>query len=383
MVSNEEIAHLALICRYNCFHSGFFRVCALANHSCDPNAAMKYVAAQRKVVMVAVKDIQPGEAITVKYFADLEYMMGVGKRRELLHKSWLFWCDCGRCAHDLGVDVADKAVLTHESVTCESCAKAGRSGGFVFLPTPGHEGHMDDVKLPTSGTCPICKEVTTFQGGARAGDLSRMSQAVEGIITIVQSGADLETVMRAVSAALAVLRPIVHQDHWSTRIILYCFCLYLHSAVSRAFEMVSKRMVPLKEAAGPLLAKMQIDVAADLTSNPAMTMSNNGGDALVCVLDLWRRIEPFYPPSQGWAVHTIVCKLACFNMMLRNDSSLRTTVLSTNRCLELLAHHAPHCGEQEASAYFSVLSGVRSSSEVDNTWSLETHTQLRKALGVK
>eukprot|EP00656_Telonema_subtile_P055466 TRINITY_DN8592_c0_g1_i1.p1 TRINITY_DN8592_c0_g1~~TRINITY_DN8592_c0_g1_i1.p1 ORF type:complete len:273 (+),score=20.07 TRINITY_DN8592_c0_g1_i1:88-906(+) len=252
-VSDEEVAHLALICRYNCFHSGFFRVCALANHSCDPNAAMKYVASMRKVVMVAVKDILPGEAITVKYFADLEYMMGVGRRRELLHKSWLFWCDCKRCARDLGVGGIEKAALTHESVACAACAAAGRFKGIVFLPTPGLEQQGAVVLLPSTGTCQNCSETTTFEGNSRRGDLHAMAQAVESIITVVQSGADIETVMKAVSAALAVLRPIVHQDHWSTRIILYCFCLYLHSAASRSFEIVSKRMMPLKDAALSLI----------------------------------------------------------------------------------------------------------------------------------
>ena len=375
VVSDTEIAHLALICRYNCFHSGFFRVCALANHSCDPNAAMKYVASQRKVVMVAVKDIHPGDAITVKYFADLEYMMGVGRRRELLYKSWLFWCDCSRCARDMGVGVGvgDVSTLTHESVKCKQCS----GGGYVYLPTPGLE-EKADAKLPTSGVCTHCGATVTYEGDEWKHNLKTLAEAVETVIAIVQSGAEVAVVKAAVSSALVVVRPIVHSDHWSTRIILYCFCLYLHANVSRSFEAVARKMASVAEAATEYLLPMDIDVAQDI--HPRLT-GPNGGDCMACVVDLWRRIEPFYPPSQGWALHTIVCKLACFNLMLQGSPvrSVADHLLSTDGCLELLAHHGHLCGQQETATYYRVLTAVRAS-EAPNAWSAQTHKQLKKVL---
>ncbi|CCD13316.1 unnamed protein product, partial [Trypanosoma congolense IL3000] len=110
----EELFLVSMMCRYNCFYHGFFRACALANHSCVANAAMKFDAASNTVTLIAVRPVEAGEFVNVKYLSDAQLLMGVGNRREYL-RSWLFWCSCERCTSD------NDPNAFHEHVQCTSC----------------------------------------------------------------------------------------------------------------------------------------------------------------------------------------------------------------------------------------------------------------------
>ncbi|ESL06300.1 hypothetical protein TRSC58_06028 [Trypanosoma rangeli SC58] len=153
----ESLFALAVMCRYNCFYSGFFRACALANHSCLANAAMKYNPEDETVTLIAVRSISAGEFVNVKYLSDAHFLMGVGKRRECL-RSWLFWCKCDRCSTD------NESFATQEQIQCGQCH------GWTHLPltTECAVTRDRDPLLPQEKPCIHCGTIVAWSLESRA-----------------------------------------------------------------------------------------------------------------------------------------------------------------------------------------------------------------------
>lgn len=68
--------------------------CAMANHACDPNAAVVFPNGGGKPVMVALREIQPDEEILNSY-VDLSAPTSV--RQAELEKTYAFTCACAKC----------------------------------------------------------------------------------------------------------------------------------------------------------------------------------------------------------------------------------------------------------------------------------------------
>jgi len=60
-------AHNGLVDCDSCFGSGLYPVLSLANHNCNPNAAIEFLEESNLGSMVAIRDIAPGEEITISY----------------------------------------------------------------------------------------------------------------------------------------------------------------------------------------------------------------------------------------------------------------------------------------------------------------------------
>eukprot|EP00743_Colponemidia_sp_Colp-15_P007686 GILK01008320.1.p1 GENE.GILK01008320.1~~GILK01008320.1.p1 ORF type:complete len:726 (+),score=73.14 GILK01008320.1:176-2353(+) len=352
-VTLKELAHMAVACRYNCFHSGFFRTCALANHSCNPNAAMKYIAAQNKVVMVAVRDIAPGEDITVKYLPDLEYVMGVSRRRELLYRSWLFWCDCDRCDADL----FDKKNSKHEWIKCQKCKDP--VNGYAHLPNRGLYSETADPSIPESSECFGCGEAVTLSKEQTLQALQTVELLFNRVrderLTLVAMG---DALMESWNGAAA----LVHEEHWTHRVQLYCFCLVLGDMIQSSFNFVASKQILPEECTEVLF------------SFGLAKVPNKGGDLLVALLELWRRIEPFYPSAQAWQLHLMITKLIVLNLM----QPQKTAVMDYEEAAELLINHTPFIGVAERSAHLRVLMH-RKDFDKDIKWSPNATKLVKKA----
>lgn len=352
-VTLNELAHMAVACRYNCFHSGFFRTCALANHSCNPNAAMKYVAAQNKVVMVAVRDIAPGEDITVKYLPDLEYVMGVSRRRELLYRSWLFWCDCDRCDADL----FDKKNAKHEWVKCQKCKDPVK--GYAHLPNRGLYSETPDPSILESSECFGCGAEVTL---TKEQTLQAL-QTVETLFNRIRDGQlTLVAMGNALMEAWQGAEHLVHDEHWTHRVQLYCFCLVLGDMIQSSFNFVASKQLLPEECTDILFS-------FGFSKTP-----NRGGDLLVALLELWRRIEPFYPSAQAWQLHLMITKLITLNLMQPE----RTAVMDYDEAAELLCNHTPYIGAAERSAHLRVLMH-RKDFDKEIKWTPKTTKLVKKA----
>lgn len=77
--------------------SGVFPECSRFNHSCAPNASYAWNIASAKEAIYAVKDIAPGEQITVTYLDEERLNQSRSGRREILMRDFRFQCNCNVC----------------------------------------------------------------------------------------------------------------------------------------------------------------------------------------------------------------------------------------------------------------------------------------------
>lgn len=86
----------SIVLDVNATETGVFLECSRFNHSCVPNAMYSWN--KTKEVVYAIKDIEPGEQITVSYLGQ-ELSKGVRSDRQLkLFSSFGFECLCEACA---------------------------------------------------------------------------------------------------------------------------------------------------------------------------------------------------------------------------------------------------------------------------------------------
>ncbi|KAH9597260.1 SET domain [Trypanosoma melophagium] len=387
----EDLFSFAVMCRYNCFHSGFFRACALANHSCLANAAMKFNPQDNTVTLIAVRPINPGDFINVKYFNDAHFLMGVGKRREHL-RSWLFWCACERCCMDNNSDAKE------EYVQCSNCQK------YTHLPLVSATISINekDPLLLSEKPCNNCGEIQTWSP-ERQMMVSRL----------VLSFSKITTSMRYQEVAewlLVKLRQVaefhVHHVHWLYRVLFYFFCVPVTSIVNKTFETFTKlgwqtsQIEDLLREYGirPLYMQAVYDSTnktlsqerkerkqgqdTDRTLSTHNTSDNNnnnialnttvtdratdklspeevegvvavndigaaGGDVLYILCVLWRLISPFYPPYEGWALHRAICQLVLFAHTRPNEMA----AMPAAEAAGLLRLHGRYLGAAEISMW--------------------------------
>ncbi|KEG11479.1 hypothetical protein DQ04_02581070 [Trypanosoma grayi] len=347
----EELLSFAVMCRYNCFHSGFFRACALANHSCHANAAMKFCPESETVTLIAVRTIEAGEFVNVKYLSDAHFLMGLGRRRECL-RSWLFWCECDRCCSD------SKSTATQEQVQCRECQH------YTHLPLPSSDTDTgeEDPLTPQEKPCTHCGAIVTWSPESRAA-VTRLMLAF-GQVSMCAPCQQLTSWLVANLRQIAELH--VHPDHWMYRVLLYFFCVPMTSIVNKNFELFSK--VGWQESQVELLLRdfgVRRTYADAITSSrtiggrdgdgedrgaggeSAMEENMGGGDVLYALSVLWRLISPFYPEYEGWALHRAICQLVLFSHIHPSE----TLAMSASHVLLLLRRHGKYIGDADASLW--------------------------------
>ncbi|KAH8861775.1 SET and MYND domain-containing protein 5 [Schistosoma japonicum] len=67
------------------------------NHSCSPNAVIRFSGVNSQLSVVALTAIQEGEEVTISYLDDCLQSRSRHTRRKYLSSNYLFWCDCPKC----------------------------------------------------------------------------------------------------------------------------------------------------------------------------------------------------------------------------------------------------------------------------------------------
>lgn len=340
----RELLSTALMCRYNCFHSGFFRTCALANHSCHANIAMKYNSADETVKMIAVDTIQPGELMNVKYLSDAHFLLGVGKRRELL-RSWLFWCQCDRCLQD------SQPTAISEFVQCPSCLAYSHSALL------GHNAAADPL-LQTTEPCRVCRSPIIWAEAQRSLLQDELLHSFTKSTSFYTMDA-LSSWMRKQLMETAQLR--VHPENWIYRVLLYFLAVGLTGMVDNvqaglgeprisqtAIDNIKSLFGPcgLWEFYMPRCDAVREDlVAAGTVSRDhfVQTSPDKGGgcESLKALVLLWHLLSPFYPVNEMWSVHDAICKMVLLHLLYPMPSVSLTPAFA----LELLQRHGRYVGE--------------------------------------
>ena len=78
-----------------------FDVIGACNHSCEPNAAISRVSDDNEVTLYSLREIEPGEEITVCYGKPMTQWLPLRMRQNILKRDWGFTCACRKCAFDL------------------------------------------------------------------------------------------------------------------------------------------------------------------------------------------------------------------------------------------------------------------------------------------
>ncbi|KPA79046.1 hypothetical protein ABB37_05580 [Leptomonas pyrrhocoris] len=340
----RELLGISLMCRYNCFHSGFFRTCALANHSCHANIAMKYSSADETVKMIAVDAIQPGELMNVKYLSDAHFVLGVGRRRELL-RSWLFWCQCDRCL----LDSAPTAIS--EFVQCPSCQAYSHSA-LMGVNAAG------DPLLQAKEPCRVCGAPIAWTDQQRSLLQEELMHSFTDS-TSFRTATDLAAWMR--EQLVLTERLQLHPEHWVYRVLLYFLAVGLTGMVNLVLDELSEPrlsqsiLVDIKSLFGPCglqefylprcAAVRDDDAIAGTVSRDALVQTSpeqgGGCEALKALVILCRLLFPYYPVNEMWSIHDAICKMVLLHLIYPTPSA----TLSPAFAMELLQQHGRYVGE--------------------------------------
>lgn len=367
----EELFAFSLMCRSNCFRNGFFRACALANHSCYANAAMKFNPKDGTVTLIAVRFIDAGEFINVKYISDAQFVMGVGNRREYLY-SWIFWCVCDRCRMD------NESSATQEQIECRRCGK------YTHLPLTNERAELEekDPLLAREKPCTHCGEIVTWSPESRTVVL----QLMESFMSVTTYSTYDQIIAWLLHCLRQIMELRVHPDHWLYRGLFYYFCISMKSILDEAFAQFSSM-----GCSSPLVRTLLRDVGVrrlyeKLTCRAAGPRAGSddgeeeeegegagGGDVLYVLRVLWRLISPFYPENEAWAVHRAICHLVLFSHTAESGPA----ALSDSQALDLLRRHGRWIGGADASLWMHAYNRFRQNTRRNGLLSMK---QIKNAL---
>lgn len=350
--SFNELMQMSLICRFNGFQSGFFRTCALANHSCIANIAMKYRNATKTVDMLTVRHIHAGDFLHVKYLSDAHFLMGVGKRREYL-RSWSFWCACDRCKEDL------QKTAEVEQVGCPNC------GHYVHIPfTPSAATPDEELLELCSVSCQSC--------GASLSDWSVKHEPLVTAflreMTHTQSMASVPAFTTWIRRVMSMAHELkLNPAHWLYRVMLYFFCAPFSGVLESLISRMNSKSESQALADSILLPIGLYDryicrVIEYTSSHPETAifsqglvdaLPNEGCDVLNIFVLLWHHISPFYPMYELWALHKAICQLVILQLIYQPSSKTPSAVhrLSHEYAFTLLQRHAPYLGDDAAEVH--------------------------------
>lgn len=77
--------------------SGLYRLQSGVNHSCEPNAQVTFPNNNNRLVLQALRNIEPGEEITICYLDECMQSRSRHTRRKYLLENYLFTCTCTKC----------------------------------------------------------------------------------------------------------------------------------------------------------------------------------------------------------------------------------------------------------------------------------------------
>lgn len=156
---------------FNVIGSGAFPATALLNHSCSPTVVLTYLPSPTgpTVCGIALQSLLPGRTELTHSYVDMCYP--VRMRREQLHLTHKFHCNCTRCLEQLTVYRSDFTPWTaEEDAICERLEGLCRRPlemrrALEALSTATTRPHAVVERLLT-GTGPLCQ--TSYKSTCRA-----------------------------------------------------------------------------------------------------------------------------------------------------------------------------------------------------------------------
>lgn len=85
--------------------SGLYVTQSKINHSCNPNAEIRFPFSNNILQVVALRDIKAGEEICISYLDECQINRSRHSRQKYLQENYLFLCECEKCQEQ--IDQAD------------------------------------------------------------------------------------------------------------------------------------------------------------------------------------------------------------------------------------------------------------------------------------
>lgn len=85
--------------------SALYAVQSAANHSCAPNSVATFPHSNHTLVLVANRDLEEGEEVTISYLDECALTRSCHSRRKILQDNYLFLCKCSRCTEEEGIQL--------------------------------------------------------------------------------------------------------------------------------------------------------------------------------------------------------------------------------------------------------------------------------------
>ncbi|KAK3314330.1 hypothetical protein B0H66DRAFT_483703 [Apodospora peruviana] len=108
-------------------YMGLFPDLARVNHACNSNALMHFSEKTLAMTIVAARDIEPGEEITISY---IDTGLPYSERQETLHTIWGFNCTCSLCSAPPEARKASDARRTEIQILKEKVIRLAQRGEF-------------------------------------------------------------------------------------------------------------------------------------------------------------------------------------------------------------------------------------------------------------
>ncbi|CRL05548.1 CLUMA_CG018232, isoform A [Clunio marinus] len=81
--------------------SGLYVTQSKINHSCKPNAEIRFPFSNSKLQVVALREIKPDEEICISYLDECQLDRSRYSRQKYLQENYLFLCDCEKCQEEV------------------------------------------------------------------------------------------------------------------------------------------------------------------------------------------------------------------------------------------------------------------------------------------
>jgi hypothetical protein len=81
----------------NCEGSGLFSTQSKINHSCNPNAEIRFPESNAILQVVALRGIKANEEISISYLDECQLSRSRHSRQKYLQENYLFECECEKC----------------------------------------------------------------------------------------------------------------------------------------------------------------------------------------------------------------------------------------------------------------------------------------------
>ncbi|XP_050312961.1 histone-lysine N-trimethyltransferase SMYD5 [Anthonomus grandis grandis] len=96
---------------------GLYLQQSCANHSCEPNAEIKFLHNNFRLSLFAIRDIEPNEEVLISYLDECSLNRSRHSRQKALMENYLFTCDCLKCLREID----DPDMTSEEEMSDEDC----------------------------------------------------------------------------------------------------------------------------------------------------------------------------------------------------------------------------------------------------------------------